>query len=230
MTINGWDISTVGGRQWTVRRGYSQVSNKSEWTAGSATPVVLPSTLGFKTMQVVILIKALNKEAVQLGISTILAKLLEPADIVLDGMTRKFYGYLKGYSVNEATQRRSNPFHTLTLNMEGFEYSTQVSASGSSSITVNNPGTVEGPAVLTVVPTQAAGTITISGLGDDIKLKNVVSGTTYIVNGETGVIKAGNNLADMDIWTLPVIQPGSNTITLSSSFATATVAFKPRYM
>lgn len=230
MTINGWDIASVGAKQWNVRRGYSQITNKSEWTAGSYNPVVLPSEIGFKTLQIVILVKALNKEAVQLGISSILARLKDPAEIVLDNMTRIFFGYLKSYTADESTQRRSYPFHRLTLNLEGFEYSEQVTASGGPSFTVNNPGTVRTPVILTVNPTQAAGSITVSGLGDDIVLKNVVSGRAIEINGETGVMKSNNAVANFDIWTLPTVEPGSNTVSLSSSFATATVTFKPRYM
>lgn len=248
MIINGWDISdmTIPGweiphievaRQWNVRRGYSAITNKSEWVAGSKIPVILSGEPGFKPLKIVILVKARDREAVQLGISTILSKLLEPAEIILDGMDRMFRGYLKSYSVDESTHRRNFPFHQLTLNMEGYEYSDRQelsvageSASGARTINIHNPGTLPSPAVLTITPKYAVSSVTIGGTGEDIVLSSLSYNVPVVVNGETGLITSGGSLADFSIWSLPAVAAGDSSVTVSSKYVSVGISFEPRYM
>ena len=230
MTINGWNITNANAKQWNVRRGYSAITNKSEWIAGSYNPAFFSGEEGFKTLQITLIVKASSKEIVQLGISTILAKLKDPAEIILDNYVRKFYGILRSYNVDESTQRRTTPFHKLTLNMEGYEYASELTASGKSLITVNNPGTMITPAIVTMTATRAVSNITISGLGKAMVLKTVLANKQYVINGETGLFTVDGALANLDIWNLPVLQPGNNTVTCSESTATVTIRYKPRYM
>ena len=228
MLINNWDISLAHARQWNVRRGYSAITNQSEWTAGSNTPAVFSSKIGFKTLQVTLVVKAIDKEEVQLGISKILSALRDPAEIVLDGYDRKFFGVLISYEQEEVTQRRNQPFHRLTLNLEGYEYSAEITKTGTSSLTVYNPGTAPTPVILTI-DSRYAGTITITGLGKQISLQGV-TGREYVINGETGLMTADGSLANVNIWSLPYLEPGNNTITVSTANAPITIQFKPRYM
>lgn len=230
MTINGWSVANANARQWNVRRGYAAITNQSEWIAGSNNPAFFSGKAGFKTLQVVLIVKASSKENVQLGISSILSKLKDPAEIILDNYVRRFYGILRSYSVDESTQRRTIPFHKLTLNLEGYEFASEITATGNSLITANNPGTLLTPAIVTVSATRAVSNITISGLGNAIVLKNVLANKQYVINGETGLITVDGALANVDIWNLPVLQPGNNTVTCSESTATVTIRYKPRYM
>lgn len=230
MTINGWNISAANAKQWNVRRGYASITNQSEWIAGSHNPAFFSAKTGFKSLQIVLLVKAGNKELVQRGIGLILSKLVDPAEIVLDGYARTFYGILRSYSVDESTQRRTSPFHKLTLNLEGYEHANEATVSGSSLITVNNPGTLITPAVVTLKATRAVSSITISGLGKAMVLKTVTANQQYVINGETGLITVNGALANADIWNLPVLQPGNNSVVISESTATVTIKYKPRYM
>lgn len=228
MKINNWNITNAQAKQWNVTKGHHQINSPSEWDAGALLPVLVKNRIGFQTWTIVLLVYGSSREDIQNNTSLILSKMLGPVDIELDGFTRKFYGILTNHAVEESSKKR---FHQLTLTLEGYEYSAQVTASGSSSIAVTNPGTLDSPCILTIAPTQAAGSITISGFaGGSVKVTDVTSGKNIVINGETGVITEDGVLKDYNIWKLPAIKPGSSTLNVSSSFATITVAFKPRYM
>lgn len=228
MKINSWDISNARAKQWNVTKGHNSLSNPSEWGAGALSPVLLDSRIGFQSWSIVLLVYGTSREDIQRNASLILSKMLGPVDIELDGFSRKFYGYLKTHSVEESSKKR---FHRLTLNLDGYEYSAQMTVSGKSSISVSNPGTLPTPCILTISPTQAAGQITVSGLyTGSVKVTNVTSGTPIVIDGETGIITEGGRLREYDFWKLPAVKPGSSTLTVSSSFATVSVSFKPRYM
>ena len=228
MKINSWDISNARAKQWNVTKAHNSVSNPSEWGAGALSPVLFDSRIGFQTWSIVLLVYGTSREDIQKNTSMILSKMLGTVDIELDNFTRRFCGYLKNHAVEESSKKR---FHKLTLTLEGYEYSAQVTASGKNSVSVSNPGTLPTPCVLTITPTQAAGQITVSGFyTGDIKVTNVTSGKAIVINGETGVITEGGSLKEYDFWKLPAVKPGSSTLTVSSSFATVSVSFKPRYM
>lgn len=227
MTINGWNISNASAKQFNVIWGYSEITNKSQWVERANNPVVFDSITGFKPLRIVMVVYGNSREAIRGNISTVLSKLLKPSTIVLDGFTHKFYGYLRAHSAEETAKKR---WHVLTLDLEGYEFSSEVSVSGSTSINVNNPGTLTTPAVVTIVPSAGMSSLTITGLGDTITLTGVESGKTIVINGETGLITQNNALRDADLYSMPVVKPGANVVACNRSQATITVAFKPRYM
>lgn len=228
MKVNNWNITNAQAKQWNVTKGHNTISNPSEWGTGEFSPVLFDGRIGWQTWTITLLVYGSSRVNIQANISTILGKMTGPVDLELDGFTRKFYGILKTIAVEESSIRR---FHKLTLTLDGYEYSAQMTASGSSSIAVSNPGTLPTPCILTLTPTQAAGSITVSGFyTGSLTVTNVTSGKAIVINGETGVITENNVLKDYAIWRLPALSPGSSTITISSSHCTAQIQFKPRYM
>lgn len=226
MTIDGWDIASANAKQFQVVWGYSEYSNRSEWVTGSRMPVLLAGNTGFKPLRVVMVVKGDGREAIRTNVSKILARLTGPVDITLDGFTHKFRGKLRAHSANEMSRRR---WHALTLDLDGYEYSDQVTVSGSTSISVTNPGTLPTPAVVTITPTAGMSNLTIEGLGDTITLANIESGKPVIINGETGLITQDGALKDADLYSLPAVQPGSSVVTCNRSQAQISIAFKPRF-
>lgn len=228
MTINGWDIRNALAKQWNVSWGYHEMTNSSAWAAGSKIPVVLPSKIGWKNLKIVLVVKGLaGRETIRENVSLILSKLQGSAEIVLDGFNHLFYGVLKSYTAEEMAMKR---WHVLTLNLIGYEYAQQVSKSGTSSLTIRNPGTADSPAILALTSTVGKDSVTITGLGDDIVLTTVPANTQIVVDGETGLITQGTALKDTGIFTLPYLAPGTNIVTCNQSTVTMTVTYKPRYM
>ena len=65
-----------------------------------------------------------------------------------------------------------------------------------------------------------------------VTVKNLTTGKTVTIDGETGLMTEDEKLKSGDIETygLPSLVPGTNTITLDSQCVDITVKYFPRYM
>lgn len=173
--------------------------------------------------------------------SNIVAALLEPADITLDGFTRKFRVVLsKDASFEETVNYRQDRWHKLTLELQGYEYGPELSATGANALSINNPGNIITPATLEITPVIGSASITVSGFCRDpdskndypVTIRNLVAGKKVVIDGESGLVTQDGTLkaGDTDFWEAPVLFPGVNTITCNNSNMTMTVKFKPRFM
>lgn len=239
MQINGWDISQAGAKQWNVTFGNHTISNSSDWVRGSPGPVLCKNDIDFKSLKVVLLVYGSGREQILLRCSEILSHLLEPADLKLDRYTNRYYGILTKYSTEESSMKR---FHKLTLEFECYEYGAEVSVSfsGTTQMTVTNTGNIETPAIIEITPQIGAASITLTGLcrdydtGEDLPviIRDLLTNKVVVIDGESGMMTQGGDLkaGDIDIWALPTLLPGSNTITIDSNRMDITVRFHPRFM
>lgn len=240
MKINGWDVSCAGAKQCNVTFGNHDISSASEWIRASPTPVFFKNDIGFKDLKVVLLVKkAGGREALLRARSEILSRLLEPAEIMLDGYANCFYGILAKYSARENVLRR---WHTLTLEFNCYECGRQVTASFAETdqVTVTNTGNLLTPAVVEITPLSGAASLSVAGIcrdadtGEDLPvlLKNLKTGKTVTISGETGLITEDGALkaGEAEIWALPSLRPGDNRITLDNKWMELVVKFRPRFM
>lgn len=241
MQINGIDISQWHARQWAVSIGNHAITNSSEWNRGSPDPFLTGGAISFKTIKVTLLIKDSTRETMTLDRSNIVAALLEPADIVLDGFIHKFRAVLsKDASFEETVNYRQDRWHKLNLELQGYEYGSEVAVSGSSELSIVNPGNLNTPAVLELLPTISTVPVTIQGIcrdpatGEDspVVVRALTTNKKVIIDGETGLItqEGAQKAGDVDLWELPLLAPGVNTITCDNVNITMTIKFKPRYM
>lgn len=100
-------------------------------------------------------------------------------------------------------------------------------------LSIENIGTLPTPCILTLVPMDNIQSIVITGLSDnDIKLSSLKAGSTYIIDGENGIITENgvNNITKYNGWTLPYLKPGKNIIKITNlPQLTGTFSFTPRY-
>lgn len=251
MKINGWDIGNAGAKQWNVTFANNSINNESEWTRGSPAPVLMKNEIGFKTIKIALLVKENGRENILGKVSGILAKLMDPTELELDGYSHHFKGILSKHSLEENPLNIRNVFKNraamLNLEIEGYEYAVdeggsayQVSASGQEQITVTNQGNLITPAVIEITPQIGVATLEITGIcrnpgtGEDlpVTVRNLVTGKKIILDGESGLMTEDGELKaeDIDIWDIPTLLPGKNTITLDSDRMNVTVKYYPRYM
>ena len=246
MTIGGWDISNADATQWNVTPGFSSISNDSEWAAGSPTPVLFANTIGFKTMTVTLLVRGeRDRDEILQKCSQILAHLLKPAEFVLDGFTHKFYGILNKHTLEENPLSipivNYNRAAKLKLELHCYEYGSKVTTSVSkkTEFTVNNAGNIITPVCVSVTPQAGAASTTITGLCRDantgadlpITIKELETGKEVILDGNTGLFtQEGAIKTDLDIWGLPTLLPGKNTITVDNDWMDIELTFSPRYI
>ena len=127
-----------------------------------------------------------------------------------------------------------------------YEYGAVVEQQGTFSgipavtMAVSNPGNILTPIRLEITPTVGIASLTISGVcmdpdtGEDqpISLKNLTTGNTVVLDGETGLVteKGALKSKDTEMWTLPALSPGTTTLTCSTGTLSIRVKLYPRYM
>ena len=242
MLIGNKDIRRYNATQWNVTIGNMALSNESSWPERSPTPIFLDSTLGFKNLKIVLIVKGDGRERTCQNVSDILAELIKPVDLVLDGFSHRFRGYLTKSTHEETVLQR---WHKLTLEFSAYEYGREIRKSlkipdaAPYACQIVNPGNILTPAVLEITPTSGIASLTISGLtrdpetreNQDIILENLEKGKTIVLDGETGLITQDGTLKaeGVEMWELPTLLPGTNTITMGYWALDAMIKFKPRY-
>lgn len=238
MLIGTWDISEAKARQWNVTPGFHSVSSDSEWPKGSPVPVLFKNEPGFQNLKVVLLIAATGREQILNYCSEILAHLMEPAELTLDGFEHKFYGILTRHSHQENVMKR---WHTLTLEFEGYQFGEKVvqTASGVTEILVNNPGNILTPVIVEIVPQSGAASVTLTGICRDnhtladlpVTVSELETGKSVILDGQTGLItQEGALKSGVTIWSIPTLLPGENKITVDNEWMDITIRFHPYFM
>lgn len=247
MKINGWDIADAGAWQHNVVPGFRSISNNSEWARGHPEPALFGNTTGFKTLKIVLLIKAdRDRQKILNQCSEILSHLLEPVDLELDGFEHRFYGILTKHSFEENPLGvpfvQYNRASKLTLEFNCYEYGEEEAkvGSGATELAIQNSGNVLTPAVIEITPQIGAASITLTGIcrntdtGEDlpVTITNLETGKTVILDGETGLFVQDGELKaeDIEIWSAPTLLPGQNKITINNDRMDVVVRFRPRFM
>lgn len=237
MTVNGIDITAYGAQQWNVSQEFAELSNESEWIEGTITPFMLKTITGFKTLKVTVMIRGSTRQGIWKAASNLIASMLQPSVIKLDGFDHSYYMYLKNAEQAETCLKR---WHKATLELVGYEYGSAVTVTTSArELAITNEGNMETPAVIEITPLIGLVSVTITGIVRDtltgadkpVSVKELTMNKTVILNGETGLItEAGaNKFAKVELWDLPSLLPGTNNITVNQD-VTLKVTYKPRFL
>ncbi len=228
MKINNTNVSTYHARQFNFSYDHNAVSNASQWAEGSALPYLADNHIGFQRFTVTLLMKNTNRKSIRKDCSDILAALLEPVTLELDGFDNKFKAVLISH---KETERSLNKYHLLELSFQGYEFGTDVTGTGTGSATVNNPGNIDSPASIVVTP-SSDGDIVLEGTRETITILNCTANLEVTIDGMTGLVTEDgtSKMSDVEMWELPVMEPGTNTVYCSDESATVTVTVRPLYM
>ena len=239
MKINGTDISIYGASQWNVTPELSSLTNASQWIAGALSPLLLPARAGMKKMKVSVMIKGNSRGEIWENARKLVARLLAPSEIELDGFPNKFRMVLTNAGSAELSLQN---FHKATLELAGYEHGEEetVHKTSYTTIYVYNPGNVETPTVVEVTPLIGKTSLEIRGIvrdryqGEDkpVTIKKLAQSLPIILDGEKGLITAAgtNRISDVDTWGLPSLKPGENLIQLDQPDMDIKIRYKPRYL
>ena len=252
MKINGWDISGAQAKQWNVVPGFSDIENESEWQRGSPLPFFVKGFAGFKKLQITFLVYGSDRDQILLNCSNLLSRMMDKqVKLELDGFSHKFCGFMSGNEFTENPLGRlrvtNSKVGKITVDFSCYEYAEQPdgspfleSASGMTEITIANPGNIWTPCIVEVTPKIGAKKLTITGISQNpdtgenlpVVIKNLTTDKTVLLDGETGKIteNGANKAADVDIWSLPVLSPGTNTISFDSEWMNIIIKYRPRFM
>ena len=236
MTINGTNISQYGAKQHHFNIGHCDAKNNSEWVNAAPLPHMEVSYVGFKQIDVDFIIKGSGREEIIANRGKLLAAIMEPADIVLDGYSHHFKVIMKSHKENEISMRR---FHKLSISFVGYEYGSEVRRTGSGTLSATNPGTIISPVLLSITPVSSKSNVTMTGLcrnprtGVDlpVHMSTVTAGREIILDGANGLFLEGGYLKpDIDIKYPPAVAPGAVSVVCSDSSAALDMTILPLYM
>ncbi|MCD7736863.1 MAG: hypothetical protein LUI07_07900 [Lachnospiraceae bacterium] len=241
MKINGIDISEQFGArvaQWRFSPETRSLKHESEWVRGSPLPIFQTPSATFKDFTVTLMVYGDGRDDIMLKISDILAALLDTAELELDGWTHKFCGVLEKSGVKELSETSRKRFMELSLQFSGYEHGDEVSIEASgSTISITNPGNMVSPAIIELTPTVGQSEITISGLCRDsatgealaVTVSNLTTGNTVLLDGISGLVTENGELkaGDVDMWALPTLLPGLNTVTISTEYMETIIKVLP---
>ena len=233
MRINGIDIETFEARQLRVTIGHMETTNASAWAAGSAVPYFAKNRYGFKHLTITLMVKGDGREDIKKNCSGILALITGRTELVLDGFDTYFVGALSATPTREERSRQI--WHNLTLEFNAYEYMTPVEYTGTSSVSVYNPGTVDSPAIVTLTPSVRINPVHLTGLCRDsnlgtdlpVTIEELLQDTPVTIDGITGLITEDGDPKDIEMWTLPSFKPGTTAVTCDSSYVTIKVKVYP---
>ena len=232
MKINNTDISAYCAKQFNVEYEHAAQSNGAQWSAGALLPFLGRNRDGFSNLTITLLVKSANgrdREEIKRNCSDILALLTGPVTIELDGFETKYRAILQSHT---ETERSIRQYHLLKLTFLGYEFGLTRSYTGTGSVTVNNPGNMRSPVVLSITPSAAKTELIIEGFGlDDIVIRNAAANVAIVVDGNDGSVSVGGSsiMSRVDMWDLPAVGHGNTTITCNDSGASMSASVTPLY-
>lgn len=238
MKFNDTDLSKYGAKQYRITFEQSAVENGTEWLRAPL-PIWDSNYRQQKEITVEVLVYGSSREEIRNNISNIAALCMDPVEIELDGYERMFKGILKSASVDEGSDVARERYQHYKMEFDAYEHGAEIITEGSgATITVENPGNVFSPAILEITPTIGISSLTIDGICRDsisgealtVTVGSLTTGNTVKLDGVDGLITEAGALKEVDMWALPTLLPGTNTITFSSSRLTVKVTVLPLYM
>ena len=237
MLIGEWDISNARAKQWNVSVGSHALSSDSMWDSGSVVPVMFRNKIGFKTLSVTLLVYGDDRQGILNNRSLVLSHMIEPVQLTLDGFANYFYGILTKATPEETAMNR---WHKLTLEFNCYECGSEVvlMSSGTDTMSVSCTGNIETPAVIEITPQIDISALTVYGICKDrntkedlpVVISNLKKGKKIVLDGEIGIFTQDGATGDIDIWEMPSLDPGDNTITTDNIWVDIMVRFRPRFM
>lgn len=201
-----------------------------EWLDDSFDPRVNKQKEGYSAITVKLLVEGSNEDDVLLKTSNII-------NICKKGEL-KFSDFNFSYNISlEKHQEKliSEILYELTLNFKStFKLSDEITINMNreTSKNINVEGNIKTPCIIEITPLLDTIDITISGLNDDIVIKNLKVNKKIIINSLEGtVLEDGiNKFADTDFWEFPYLLPGVNTIKINKDTCNINVKYKNRYI
>lgn len=201
-----------------------------KWLDDSFDPRVNNQKEGYSAITVKLLVEGSNEDDVLLKTSNII-------NICKKGEL-KFSDFNFSYNISlEKHQEKliSEILYELTLNFKStFKLSDEITINMNreTSKNINVEGNIKTPCIIEITPLLDTIDITISGLNDDIVIKNLKVNKKIIINSLEGtVLEDGiNKFADTDFWEFPYLLPGVNTIKINKDTCNINVKYKNRYI
>lgn len=231
MVVNGINIldtydATLTGRDIQA----CNIVTFDEWLDNSFDPRIDKQKEGYSAITVKLLVEGVNEDDVLLKISNIVA-LCKKGEL-------KFSDLEFTYNISlEKHQDKliSEILYELTLNIKStFKISNEivVNMNRETSKSIDVKGNEKTPCIIEILPLWDTIDITISGLNDDITVKNLKANKKIIINSLEGTVteEGVNKFEDTDFWEFPFLIPKTNSIKVNKDTCNISIKYKNRYI
>lgn len=236
MLINNIDINTFGAVLSDKQIQSANININNNWSSKALDYIVTSKNVQFKSIKLTINFIASTEEEILNNISNFYALLQDRCTIKFDDIDF-FYDciYVSQGSSGDLTKYTNDNYEAVINLLSGYSYKSAVTESIDNMLsnTINVPGNLPTPAIVTLTMPIDTVSTTITGLSDKpITINNLKSNIPVVINGEDITVLQGdiNKFNDCDIWNFPVLQPGNNIITVDNSNSTIQIQYKPRFI
>jgi phage-related protein len=214
----------------------SEIVVYDDWLRNALNPLYIGKQIQYKIIKLQILVADTTDNACLLDISNLLSLLAAAGTVTIKFDDIDFY---YDCTILRTDHKRLVTAGYFELNIElksGYGYTAEVTEVMDTVLTHNitNPGNLPSPAILEITVPDDTEELTISGFGimNDIILYNLQKDVPRIVDGELGIVleNGANAFSAITMWAFPVLQPGLNTISVSSSACLINIYYKPKYL
>lgn len=230
MLINNIDISNFKAKLLKKDIQTAEVVTYDDWLRKALNPLYMGKHELYKQIKIQLYIKDTDDNAVLNGISNLIVQ-FEKCTIKFDDIDF----YYDCLITSKKHTRLAKGKYTLDIELKsGYGYKDTIIESMADTLNKNItvPGNLPTPAVVTITVPIDMISITLTGLGEIITVKNLKANTPITIDGETCIVteKGANKFAETDMWEFPVLQPGSNTIVTDNVNSTLGIQYKPRWI
>lgn len=235
LTINNKKIDQFKSKLIDRKIESNEVITVDDWLDGSIQPVFIRQQESFKSIKLSILLIGDDENDAYMQFSK-LTKELKNGELKFDDINLTFKVFING--VVSPKRLKPNVFEIEYTLKSGYgmtaEKTISREAGSDNTFTIDNSGTAPTPCIIEIMPFQDIISLTIKGVSQkEIKINNITGGQKVVINGEENSILMNdqNGFANFDGWEFPRLNPGLNTVKVSTTLGYAmNIKYRSRYI
>lgn len=232
MKVNGIDAKKYNAKQLTVDIQPPAEPINFEWMDKAVSPTEFDTHVKMGHLKLAVYFMGKDRNSIIRMMSKFMKNFVESCDIELDGYQGIYRSYM---TTNDYQKTIKKNRYILNIEFDGYFYDKEetVEFDGKTAGEIYVKGTRKTPCIIEVYAKSALNKYTIQGFGDEeIIIESLNTGKTIIIDGSKGIVtKDGQNAFDqVDIWELPVLQPGKTTFAFTNGNAKVTIRYKPMWI
>lgn len=229
MIINDVDIREYSAILLKKDIQLTEIDNYVEWLDGSLLPLKLKERKTFRSVKLEIVVKTENLEENLKQCSNLLNQ-LKDCHVKFKGIEGIHRLYMTSHERVNFVRTKTSRFFVEFIGYYYKEEPEFISEDRRGSLFV--PGNTKTPAIVEVTPLINLIDLKITGLGEDITVRNLKANIPVIINGEKGLIteRGKNKFNETDMWEFPYLSPGKNTISIDKDNVDIKIKYKSRWI
>ena len=227
MKINGIDISTYKAKLLDRVIGIAETYNCNSW--GDRSPLPTTQTNYFyshKNIKLKFDIIATSSTELEMCKSR-LTKALENATIKFNDIDMNYTGY---YVETPSVEYIAKNNDTIEFNFYAYAWKEEKTETFNKALTktITVTGNQKTPCIIEIISTENYGSLILKINGRVITIKNITANKKIILDGVTGkfIEENKNKFSDIDLWELPYLDVGSNTLKTDKNTYNITIKYK----